>query len=88
MLRQGQPAALREMALRRTAELVDGVREWSVEQSRGLRAWDRSGAILTWVGECRAPASDWLQTVGFGRSMAAPSESGYSKGNRAADRYT
>ena len=49
--RKGNLIALREMALRRTAEHVEeDVRDWRVEQSRGMPAWNTSGAILACVG--------------------------------------
>lgn len=49
--RKGNLIALREMALRRTAEHVEeDVRGWRVEQSKGLPAWNTSGAILACVG--------------------------------------
>ncbi|MFS2055592.1 two-component system sensor histidine kinase KdbD, partial [Variovorax sp. CT11-76] len=52
--RKGNLIALREIALRRTAEHVeDDVRGWRVEQSgpgTGLQAWHTSGAILACVG--------------------------------------
>ncbi|MGO4396539.1 DUF4118 domain-containing protein, partial [Variovorax sp. M-6] len=54
--RKGNLIALREIALRRTAEHVeDDVRGWRVEQSgprgdEGLPAWNTSGAILVCVG--------------------------------------
>lgn len=49
--RKGNLIALREMALRRTAQHVeDDVRDWRVEQSKGLPSWNTSGAILACVG--------------------------------------
>lgn len=53
--RKGNLIALREMALRRAAEHVEGdVRNWRVEQDRsgrsGLPAWPTSGALLACVG--------------------------------------
>lgn len=65
--RKGNLIALREIALRRTAEHVeDDVRGWRVEQSssRGaaaepMAAWHTSGAILACVG----PHPDAAQTV-------------------------
>jgi len=49
--RKGNLIALREMALRRTAEHVEeDVRDWRVEQSKSLPAWNTSGAILACVG--------------------------------------
>ena len=49
--RKGNLIALREMALRRTAQHVeDDVRGWRVEQSKGLPSWNTSGAILACVG--------------------------------------
>ncbi len=54
--RKGNLIALREIALRRTAEHVEGdVRGWRVEQSgpqgdAGPPAWNTSGAILACVG--------------------------------------
>ena len=55
--RKGNLIALREIALRRTAEHVeDDVRGWRVEQSgataggEGLPVWNTSGAILACVG--------------------------------------
>ncbi len=58
--RKGNLIALREMALRRTAEHVgDDVRHWRVEQARSLPAWNTSGAILACVG----PGEDADQTV-------------------------
>lgn len=49
--RKGNLIALREMALRRTAEHVEeDVRDWRVEHSAGLPAWNTSGAILACVG--------------------------------------
>ena len=67
--RKGNLIALREIALRRTAEHVeDEVRGWRIEQSsaaaRGdaggaLPAWNTSGAILACVG----PHEDAAQTV-------------------------
>jgi len=64
--RKGNLIALREIALRRTAEHVeDDVRGWRVEQSgaggngRGLQAWNTSGAILACVG----PHEGAAQTV-------------------------
>ncbi len=54
--RKGNLIALREIALRRTAEHVEGdVRDWRVEQSgplgdAGPPAWNTSGAILACVG--------------------------------------
>jgi two-component system sensor histidine kinase KdpD len=69
--RKGNLIALREIALRRTAEHVeDDVRGWRVEQSgagengrsgrgTGLQAWNTSGAILACVG----PHEGAAQTV-------------------------
>ncbi|RUR71357.1 DUF4118 domain-containing protein [Variovorax guangxiensis] len=69
--RKGNLIALREIALRRTAEHVeDDVRGWRVEQSGpggaggngkgpGLQAWNTSGAILACVG----PHEGAAQTV-------------------------
>ena len=61
--RKGNLIALREIALRRTAEHVeDDVRGWRVEQSgpgTGLQAWHTSGAILACVG----PHEGAAQTV-------------------------
>ena len=63
--RKGNLIALREIALRRTAEHVeDDVRGWRVEQSgsngdAGLQAWNTSGAILACVG----PHEGAAQTV-------------------------
>ena len=69
--RKGNLIALREIALRRTAEHVeDDVRGWRVEQSKaasasdgsaqgGLDAWNTSGAILACVG----PHEGAAQTV-------------------------
>lgn len=67
--RKGNLIALREIALRRTAEHVeDDVRGWRVEQSGGAAAaqgasappaWNTSGAILAAVG----PGPDAAQTV-------------------------
>ncbi|RYF13215.1 MAG: DUF4118 domain-containing protein, partial [Comamonadaceae bacterium] len=51
--RKGNLIALREIALRRTAEHVeDDMRGWRVEQSGAatLQAWNTSGAILACVG--------------------------------------
>jgi len=58
--RKGNLIALREMALRRTAEHVEeDVRDWRVEQSIGLPAWNTSGSILACIG----PNTDADQTV-------------------------
>ncbi|MET3913420.1 two-component system sensor histidine kinase KdpD [Variovorax sp. OAS795] len=66
--RKGNLIALREIALRRTAEHVeDDVRGWRIEQSGaaghgegpGLQAWNTSGAILACVG----PHEGAAQTV-------------------------
>ncbi|WP_307691829.1 DUF4118 domain-containing protein [Variovorax ginsengisoli] len=63
--RKGNLIALREIALRRTAEHVeDDVRGWRVEQSGpngdgGPQAWNTSGAILACVG----PHEGAAQTV-------------------------
>ncbi|TPG24603.1 DUF4118 domain-containing protein [Variovorax guangxiensis] len=63
--RKGNLIALREIALRRTAEHVeDDVRGWRVEQSgpngtTGPQAWNTSGAILACVG----PHEGAAQTV-------------------------
>jgi two-component system sensor histidine kinase KdpD len=58
--RKGNLIALREMALRRTAQHVEeDVRDWRVEQSHGLPAWNTSGAILACIG----PGADADQTV-------------------------
>lgn len=58
--RKGNLIALREIALRRTAEHVeDDVRGWRVEQSGAPPAWNTSGAILAAVG----PGDDAAQTV-------------------------
>ncbi|WP_213952705.1 MULTISPECIES: DUF4118 domain-containing protein [unclassified Variovorax] len=60
--RRGNLMALREIALRRTAEHVeDDMRGWRVEQSgtSALQAWNTSGAILACVG----PHEDAAQTV-------------------------
>ena len=63
--RKGNLIALREIALRRTAEHVeDDVRGWRVEQSGGsgarvAAAWNTSGSILACVG----PYEDAAQTV-------------------------
>ena len=55
--RKGNLIALREIALRRTAEHVeDDVRSWRIEQSgasaggEGLPVWNTSGAILACIG--------------------------------------
>ena len=73
--RKGNLIALREIALRRTAEHVeDDVRGWRVEQSgavdeagrRGLQAWNTSGAILACVG----PHEDAAQTVRMAARLA------------------
>jgi len=60
--RKGNLLALREIALRRTAEHVeDDMRGWRVEQSgtTALQAWNTSGAILACVG----PGEGAAQTV-------------------------
>ncbi|MEP6723624.1 MAG: DUF4118 domain-containing protein, partial [Variovorax sp.] len=60
--RKGNLLALREIALRRTAEHVeDDMRGWRVEQSgtAALQAWNTSGAILACVG----PSEGAAQTV-------------------------
>ncbi len=58
--RKGNLIALREIALRRTAEHVeDEVRNWRVEQSAASPAWNTSGAILVAVG----PGDAAAQTV-------------------------
>jgi len=63
--RKGNLIALREIALRRTAEHVeDDVRGWRVEQSgaggdRVPQAWNTSGALLACVG----PSEEAAQTV-------------------------
>ncbi|MDR2154410.1 MAG: DUF4118 domain-containing protein [Burkholderiaceae bacterium] len=63
--RKGNLIALRELALRRTAERVeDDVRDWRIEQSgpqgdAGLPAWHTSDAILACVG----PGEVAAQTV-------------------------
>ncbi|MEB0057774.1 DUF4118 domain-containing protein [Variovorax sp. LG9.2] len=60
--RKGNLIALREIALRRTAEHVeDDMRGWRVEQSgaTALQAWNTSGAILACVG----PHEGSAQTV-------------------------
>ncbi len=58
--RKGNLIALREIALRRTAEHVeDDVRGWRVEQSGAPPAWNTSGAILAAVG----PGDGAAQTV-------------------------
>ncbi|MBO9513800.1 MAG: DUF4118 domain-containing protein [Variovorax sp.] len=63
--RKGNLIALREIALRRTAEHVEGdVRDWRIEQSgprgdAGPPAWNTSGAILACVG----PHEGAAQTV-------------------------
>ena len=62
--RKGNLIALREIALRRTAEHVeDDVRSWRVEQSGaaagGLPAWNTSGALLACIG----PGAGAEQTV-------------------------
>jgi two-component system sensor histidine kinase KdpD len=49
--RKGNLVALREIALRRTAEHVeDDVRHLRIEQSGGAAAWNTSGALLACVG--------------------------------------
>ena len=76
--RKGNLIALREIALRRTAEHVeDDMRGWRVAQSGsasgdgagegGLQAWDTSGAILACVG----PREDAAQTVRAAARLAA-----------------
>ncbi|RZL91834.1 MAG: DUF4118 domain-containing protein, partial [Variovorax sp.] len=78
--RKGNLIALREIALRRTAEHVeDDMRGWRVEQSGaasgpggrggegGVQAWDTSGAILACVG----PRGDAAQTVRTAARLAA-----------------
>ncbi len=63
--KKGNLIALREIALRRTAEHVeDDMRGWRVEQSgsAALQAWNTSGAILACVGP-GGSASDAGQTV-------------------------
>jgi two-component system sensor histidine kinase KdpD len=62
--RKGNLIALREMALRRAAEHVEGdVRNWRIEQDRsgqaGLPAWPTSGALLACIG----PSAGAEQTV-------------------------
>jgi two-component system sensor histidine kinase KdpD len=59
--RKGNLIALREIALRRTAEHVeDDVRDWRVEQSGAPpAAWNTSGAILAAIG----PGEGAAQTV-------------------------
>ncbi len=58
--RKGNLIALREIALRRTAEHVeDEVRDWRVEQSGAAPAWNTSGAVLAAVG----PDEGAAQTV-------------------------
>ncbi|MEJ8846908.1 DUF4118 domain-containing protein [Variovorax rhizosphaerae] len=60
--RKGNLMALREIALRRTAEHVeDDMRGWRIEQSGApaLQAWNTSGAILACVG----PLEDAAQAV-------------------------
>jgi len=71
--RKGNLIALREIALRRTAEHVEGdVRDWRVEQSgplgdAGPPAWNTSGAILACVG----PHEGAGQTVRSAARLAA-----------------
>jgi len=71
--RKGNLIALREIALRRTAEHVEGdVREWRVEQSAGTGgaappAWNTSGAILAAVNA----GEDAAQTVRRAAQMAS-----------------
>jgi two-component system sensor histidine kinase KdpD len=71
--RKGNLIALREIALRRTAEHVeDDVRGWRVEQSgpqggAGPPAWNTSGAILACVG----PHEGAAQTVRTAARLAA-----------------
>jgi two-component system, OmpR family, sensor histidine kinase KdpD len=66
--RKGNLIALREMALRRTAEHVEeDVRGWRIEQSKGLPAWNTSGAILACVG----PDPDADQTVRTAARLAS-----------------
>ncbi len=70
--RKGNLIALREIALRRTAEHVEGdVRSYRVEQSgtartgkaqEGLPAWNTSGAILACIGP-RAGAEQTVRTA-------------------------
>lgn len=73
--RKGNLIALREIALRRTADHVeDDVRGWRIEQSGeagapgggGAPAWNTSGAILAAVG----PGADAAQTVRAAARMA------------------
>ncbi|RYY94673.1 MAG: DUF4118 domain-containing protein, partial [Comamonadaceae bacterium] len=67
--RKGNLIALREIALRRTAEHVeDDMRGWRVEQSGAgsLQAWNTSGAILACVG----PHEGAAQTVRTGARLA------------------
>jgi two-component system sensor histidine kinase KdpD len=70
--RKGNLIALREIALRRTAEHVeDDVRGWRIEQSGregdvGPPAWNTSGAILACVGSHEGAA----QTVRTGARLA------------------
>jgi two-component system sensor histidine kinase KdpD len=69
--RKGNLIALREIALRRTAEHVeDDVRSWRVEQSGsaadGMPAWNTSGAILACVG----PSEGAEQTVRMAARLA------------------
>ncbi|MET3439328.1 two-component system sensor histidine kinase KdpD [Variovorax paradoxus] len=74
--RKGNLIALREIALRRTAEHVeDDVRGWRVEQSgaagngqgSALQAWNTSGAILACVG----PHEGAAQTVRTAARLAS-----------------
>lgn len=70
--RKGNLMALREIALRRTAERVeDDVRVWRVEQSAGAPApaggWNTSGALLACVG----PRSGAEHTVRSAARLAA-----------------
>lgn len=67
--RKGNLIALREIALRRTAEHVeDDMRGWRIEQSGQvvLQAWNTSGAILACVG----PSEGAAQTVRFAAQLA------------------
>jgi len=69
--RKGNLIALREIALRRTAEHVeDDVRSWRVEQSGAvsdaLPAWNTSGAVLACIG----PSEGAEQTVRVAARLA------------------
>ena len=81
--RKGNLIALREMALRRTAQHVeDDVRDWRVEQSRRMPSWNTSGAILACVGPAEGADQTVRSAARLAKQMNVPWHAAYVETSR------